>query len=152
LCFALIRWGASQVQFFFSQWANLIGPSLKKNETMEVPLNRRFYFDGYSSSPFGPPMYLSRKVVCFVLFCSYEIHRTRMLQITSWVSSEGSWRGGVHGVHDIWTCGAKVLEYWMISSLKIKLNRNLKFSRGIGMCLGCCWKDLDEQDLMGIIW
>ncbi len=25
---------------------------------------------------------------------------------------------------DVWTCGAKVLEYWMISSLKIKLNLN----------------------------
>jgi hypothetical protein len=24
--------------------------------------------------------------------------------------------------HDIWTCGAKVFEYWMISSLKIKPN------------------------------
>jgi hypothetical protein len=29
----------------------------------------------------------------------------------------GSW------FHDIWTCGAKVLEYWVISSLKIKLNQ-----------------------------
>jgi len=24
--------------------------------------------------------------------------------------------------------------------------------RGIGMCLWCCWKDLDEQDLMEFIW
>jgi hypothetical protein len=39
----------------------------------------------------------------------------------------------------------------MISSLKIKLNQaeNLE---GIGMCLWCSWKDLDEQDLMGFIW
>jgi hypothetical protein len=41
----------------------------------------------------------------------------------------------------------------MISSLKIKLNYIIaekKFS-GIGMCLWCCWKDLDEQDLMEFI-
>jgi hypothetical protein len=31
--------------------------------------------------------------------------------------------------HGIWTCGAKVLEYWMISSLKIKLNFSWKFWR-----------------------
>jgi hypothetical protein len=23
---------------------------------------------------------------------------------------------------------------------------------GIGMCLWCCWKDPDEQDLMKFIW
>jgi hypothetical protein len=39
----------------------------------------------------------------------------------------------------------------MISSLKIKLDRIENF-RGIGKCLWCCWKDLDEQDLMEFIW
>ncbi len=124
--------------------------------------------------------YLSRY---FVLFCSREIHWTRMLQIGFLVSLERSlwwawfhdlrtlwkalhkegcmglipWpleslksspRGGVHGLdsmtfgvfeklstrrgawawfHDLWTWGAKVLEYWMISSMKIKLNRTWKF-------------------------
>jgi len=29
----------------FLQQANLIGPSLQKNETMEAPQNRRFYFE-----------------------------------------------------------------------------------------------------------
>jgi len=40
-------------------------------------------------------------------------------------------RRGAHGdwFHDVWTCGAKVLEYWMISSMKIKLNRSWKFRR-----------------------
>jgi hypothetical protein len=23
---------------------------------------------------------------------------------------------------------------------------------GIGMCLWCCWKDFDEQDLVEFIW
>jgi hypothetical protein len=31
-------------------------------------------------------------------------------------------RGAWDWFHDVWTCDAKVLEYWMISSLKIKLN------------------------------
>jgi hypothetical protein len=30
---------------FFLQWANLIGPSLKKKEIMEIPQGRRFYFE-----------------------------------------------------------------------------------------------------------
>jgi hypothetical protein len=39
----------------------------------------------------------------------------------------------------------------MISSLKIKLIEAETFG-GIGMCLWCSWKDLDEQDLMEFIW
>jgi hypothetical protein len=31
--------------------------------------------------------------------------------------------------HDVWTCSAEVLEYWMISSLKVKLNCSWKFQR-----------------------
>jgi hypothetical protein len=41
----------------------------------------------------------------------------------------------------------------MIFSLKIKLNQIIAENfRGIGMCLWCCWKDLDEQELMEFIW
>jgi hypothetical protein len=63
---------------------------------------------------------------CFVLFCSYEIHQTRMLQIMFLVSLESSQRGGVHGLGSMTfgICGAKVLEYQMPSSLKIKPNRS----------------------------
>jgi len=65
----------------------------------------------------------------FVLFCTYEIHQIGMFQIVFLVSLESSRQGGVHGLcfHDVWTCGAKVLEYLMIFSLKIKLNRSWKF-------------------------
>jgi hypothetical protein len=35
---------------------------------------------------------------CFVLFCSYEIHQTSMLQIVFLVSLESFSRGGVHGL------------------------------------------------------
>jgi hypothetical protein len=38
---------------------------------------------------------------CFVLFCSYEIHQTGMLQIVFLVSLESSGRGG--GVHGLGT-------------------------------------------------
>jgi hypothetical protein len=38
-------------------------------------------------------------------------------------------RGAWAWFHGVWTCGAKVLEYWMISSLKIKLNCTWKFQR-----------------------
>ncbi len=38
-------------------------------------------------------------------------------------------RGALAWFHGVWTCGAKVLEYWMISTLKIKLNRSSKIQR-----------------------
>jgi hypothetical protein len=38
-------------------------------------------------------------------------------------------RGAWAWFDDGWTCGAKVPEYWMVSSLKIKLNRSWKFRR-----------------------
>ncbi len=44
-------------------------------------------------------------------------------------------RGALAWFHDVWTCGAKVLEYWMIFSLKIKLNCNWKFWRDWNMPL-----------------
>jgi hypothetical protein len=37
----------------------------------------------------------------------------------------------------------------MISSLEMKLNLAENFGR-IGICLWCCWKDLDEQRFIGI--
>jgi hypothetical protein len=42
-------------------------------------------------------IYLWRKVVCFVLFCSYEIHQTRMIQIMFFVSLESPRGGGCIG-------------------------------------------------------
>jgi hypothetical protein len=43
---------------------------------------------------------------------------------------ESSWGEGCIGlVSWRWTCGAKVLGYWMISSLKIKLNHSWKLRR-----------------------
>jgi hypothetical protein len=37
--------------------------------------------------------------------------------------------------------------------LSIKLISSPKISEKLELCLlGCCWKDLDEQDLMEFIW
>jgi hypothetical protein len=44
----------------------------------------------------------------FVLFCTYEIHQTEMLQIAFKLSRR---RGALAWFHAIWTCSAKVLEY-----------------------------------------
>jgi hypothetical protein len=38
-------------------------------------------------------------------------------------------RGALAWFHGIWTCGVEVLEYWMNSLLKIKLNCSWKFWR-----------------------
>jgi hypothetical protein len=57
--------------------------------------------------------------------------------------------------HDVWTCGAKVLEYWMISSLKIKLNCSWKFQRNWNMPLVLLerswWAGFDGNNF-GKIW
>jgi hypothetical protein len=65
-------------------------------------------------------IYLWGKVVWFVLFwnrdasdCVFDVFRKLWTRRGAW-----AW------FHDVWTCSAKVLEYWMISSLKIKLNRS----------------------------
>ncbi len=78
-------------------------------------------------------IYLWRKVVClFVLFCLYlwdppnQDASDRVLGLFGKLSAR---RAAWAWFHDFWTCSAKVLEYWMISSLKIKLNHSWKFRR-----------------------
>ncbi len=72
------------------------------------------------------------------LFCSYDIKRTRMLQIVFLMSLESPWQGGVRGLGSmttVWTWVAKVLEYWTISSLKIKLSQSWEFQRNWNVSL-----------------
>ncbi len=70
-------------------------------------------------------------IVCFVLWLrdppTWDAS-DRVLHVFGKLSTR---RKGLHGLgfHDVWTCGAKVLEYWMIFSLKIKLNCSSKFQR-----------------------
>ncbi len=91
-------------------------------------------------------IYLWTKVACFVVMRSTK---PGYLRLCSWCLSKALDEEGFIWAcfHHIWTCSAKVLEYWMISSLKIVADN----FGGIGMCLWCCWKDLDEQDLMELI-
>ncbi len=68
-------------------------------------------------------------VVCFVLFClvvmrSRELGCFRSCSWCLWKALDK--RGGAWAwFHDVWTCGAKkFLIYFLISMLKIKLNRS----------------------------
>jgi hypothetical protein len=64
------------------------------------------------------------------LFCIYEIHRTRMLQIVFFVSLESSWEEGCMGLV-AWHLDLQFKSFWIMndSSLKIKLNCSWKFQR-----------------------
>jgi hypothetical protein len=100
-------------------------------------------------------IYLWRKVVCFALYCSYEIHQTGMLQIVFLVSLESSWRGGGAWAwfYDIF--GLVVQKFlnidWMISSLKIlKINRSWKFWEELECAFGVLGKILMSTGFNGI--
>ncbi len=87
-------------------------------------------------------IYLWRKVV--YLFCLYLWDPPNpdtsdcVLGLFGKLSTR---RGAWAWFHDVWTCGAKVLEYWMISSLKTNLNCSLKISEELE-CLWCLGKIL----------
>jgi hypothetical protein len=84
--------------------------------------------------------------VCFVLFVLLRSIELGCIKSGSWSvwKALDEERGAWAWFHDIWTCNTKVLEYWMIFSLKIKLNHSWKFRKN--------WNDLDEQDLIKFIW
>jgi hypothetical protein len=73
-------------------------------------------------------IYLWKKVVC--LFCFVLLRSTQLGDASDCVlglfGKLLTRRGALAWFHGIWTCGAKILEYWTISSLKIKLNRSWK--------------------------
>jgi hypothetical protein len=67
---------------------------------------------------------------CFVSFVLMRSTKLGCFRPCSW----SLWkllrrRGASAWFHGVWTRDAKVLEYWMISSLKIKLNHSWKFQR-----------------------
>jgi hypothetical protein len=80
--------------------------------------------------------YLWRKVVC--LFCLYlrdPLNRHASDRILGVFGKLLMRRGAWAWFNGIWTSRAKVLEYWMISSLKFKLNCSWKFWRNWTMSL-----------------
>jgi hypothetical protein len=75
-------------------------------------------------------IYLWRKVVC--LFCLYPwdpLNQDALDRVLSLFGKLLRRRGASAWFHGIWTWGVKVLKYWMISSLKIKLNHSWNFRR-----------------------
>jgi hypothetical protein len=75
-------------------------------------------------------IYLSCKVVCLlclVLICTDEIHQTGMFQIVLLISFDEHGCIGLVSCHlDLW---CRIFEYWMIFSMKIKLNCSWNFWR-----------------------
>jgi hypothetical protein len=75
-------------------------------------------------------IYLWRKVVClFCLFLWDPLNQDASECVLSVFGKLSMRRSTWAWFHGVWTCRAKVLEYWMISSLKMKLNRSWKFWR-----------------------
>ncbi len=75
-------------------------------------------------------VYLWRKIVC--LFCLYlrdPLNRDASNCVLGLFGKLSTRRGAWAWFHSVWTCSAKVLEYWMISSLKVKLNCSWNFWR-----------------------
>jgi len=93
----------------------------------------------------------------FVFFCFVPVRSTKLgcFRLHSCLFGKLLRRRGASAwFHGIWTCSAKVFEYWMIFSLKIKLNCSWKFQRNwkvqkffeywmifsLKIKLNCSWK------------
>ncbi len=63
------------------------------------------------------------------MFCNYEIHQDALNRVLGVFGKLLMRMGAWAWFHDVWTCNAKVLKYWMIYSLETKLNRNWNFWR-----------------------
>jgi len=67
---------------------------------------------GFTLEPMAQAIqvYLWKKVVCFILFCRYEIHGTRMLQIVFLMSLESSCMGLVS-----WRLDFRCKSFWILN-------------------------------------
>jgi hypothetical protein len=100
-----------------------------------------------SSKGFASKVLLSMKEGClFVLFCLHlwdPVNWDALDRVLGLFGKLSRRRGASAWFHGIWTCGAKVLEYWIIHSLKIKLNHSWKFWRNWNVPLvlleRSCW-------------
>jgi hypothetical protein len=72
----------------------------------------------------------STEPACF-RSCSWYLWKGICFRSCSWCLWKALGEEGVHGLGSmgVWSCGAKVLEYWMISSLNIKLYLCYEFRR-----------------------
>jgi hypothetical protein len=145
-------WRLKKERPWLNQYLYLFLPTIAKKWKPVFSADSTFKKE-ISLGQFFKKIYLWRKVDCFVLFWSYEIHGTRMLQIMFLVSFESSQQGGVHGLGSV-MFGLLVQKFLNIEwFFHWKLNWIVAENfRGIGTCLWCCWKDFDKQDLMAFIW
>jgi hypothetical protein len=74
-------------------------------------------------------MYEGRLFVCFVLYQWDPPNQDASDRVLGLFGKLLRRRGAWAWFHGVWTCSVEVLEYWMISSLKIKLNHSWKFRR-----------------------
>jgi len=79
----------------------------------------------------GLNQHLSTKKVpvCFVLYWWDPPNRDASDHVLGLFGKLSRRRGASAWFHGVWTCGVEVLEYWMVSSLKIKLNHSWNFWR-----------------------
>jgi hypothetical protein len=86
-----------------------------------------------------PSIYLWRKVVfCFVLFVLMRSTELGCFRSCSWSLWKALNKEGASAwFHGIWTCGCR--SSWILNDFFTEI------FGGIGMCLWCCWKDLDEK-------
>jgi hypothetical protein len=66
---------------------------------------------------------------CFVLYLWDPPNQDASDHVLGLVGKLSRRRGELAWFHDIWTCSAKVLKYWMTFSMKINLNHSWKFQR-----------------------
>jgi len=86
-------------------------------------------------------IYIWRKVDCSVLYLSGSLNWDASDRVLDVFGKNSARRCAWAWFHNVWTCSAKVLEYWMISSLKTKLNYTLKFRRNWNVSLVLTWSE-----------
>jgi hypothetical protein len=102
-------------------------PTLPPKSTINMTLLYIIHSHHYRIQIFN--IYLWRKVVCFVLYSWDPQNQDASDRVLGLFGKLSRRRGAWAWFHGIWTCGVKVFEHLMISSLKIKLNWSWKYRR-----------------------
>jgi len=120
------RFKSVSMFYLLSQCVPIEFPSSSQSVPQDVPEALHFYMIWFASSwtflCIYIYLYLSRKVVCFVLWLWDPLNWDASDHVLGVFGKLLTRRGAWAWFHDLWTYGAKVFEYWMIFSLKIKLN------------------------------
>ncbi len=121
---------------------------------------RQFIFTWFSSQTISllslTHQHLSVKegsLFCFVLFVFMRSTKLGCFRLHSWSLWKALEEEGCIGLVS-WRLDYGCRSSWILNDFfQWKLNfRVAENFRGIGMCLWCCWKDLDERDLTEFIW